>query len=265
MSSKKYRLDLSFVGTPFKGWQSQAGGGTVQDLITDALEAIGHEGKRPVGCSRTDAGVHARAFTAHVACTFDRSPEAVLRGLNANLPPEIRVFGVRVLRVSFHARYDAASKAYRYFVYRDPVVPPPLHPFVSHWCGALHRQALEEAAAFFEGEHDYSAFTTAEGRKRETRRTVDRCAWTFGDALWTLEVRGRSFLHRQVRCMAGALLGVGSGRIDAGSLETALSGGEAPPFPALPGRGLTLWDVQYPHAEYEEEYDSGMVPEGWPG
>jgi tRNA pseudouridine38-40 synthase len=259
---RRLRLDLSFLGTPFKGWQSQARGLTVQDALDEALHKIAHRGPKVLGCSRTDSGVHARRFSAHVDTALDRPLPAVLKGLNANLPPEVRVFRAGWASQEFHARYASTGKVYRYHLYEGLVVPPALSPFVWQWHGALDEAAMGESARLFLGEHDFSAFTTADGREKNTARTVSECRWERRGPLLVLHVAGPSFLHRMVRCIAGMLVAVGSGRLSQAQVRHALSGSmEGPQIPALPAQGLTLWRVDYPK-NLEPTEVVGTYPEG---
>jgi tRNA pseudouridine38-40 synthase len=254
-------MDLAFVGTPFRGWQSQAKGTTVQDLLDRALRAVGHRGPRPVGCSRTDAGVHARLYAAHAEDVPPRAASAILQGLNANLPPEVRIYRASRVHSDFHARFSCAGKTYRYHLYTGPAVPPFLAPFSWAWRGPLDRSAMAEGAELMRGTHDFAAFTTAEGRAKRTELTVDGVRWQEEGPLLVLGVEGRAFLHRMVRCMAGALVAMGTGRLSAGDLRRALGGDlSGPQIPALPAQGLTLWEVRYPSVP---EHDvAGSIPEG---
>ncbi|MEW5765587.1 MAG: tRNA pseudouridine(38-40) synthase TruA [Acidobacteriota bacterium] len=259
----RLRLDLAFAGTGLQGWQAQARGTTVQGLVDAALSAVGHRGPRVVGCSRTDSGVHARAFTAHVDATFARHPEATLKGLNANLPPQIRVYRVSVPGDSFHARYSCSGKTYRYHLCRGAAVPPFLAPYVWAWRGALDLSAVADAARLFLGEHDFSAFTTSDGRERNPRRTLTECRIEERGDLLCFHVSGASFLHRMVRCIVGLLLAVGGGRVGQQEVRMALSG-ENPGFqiPALPAQGLVLWEVVYPAGAEAIPFAGSLPREG---
>ncbi len=246
---RRLRLDLAFLGTSYRGWQVQARGTTVQGLVDDALRKIGHRGPKVVGCSRTDSGVHALRFTAHADTAVDRPLPALLKGLNANLPPDIRVYRAAWAPTGFHARYSSNGKVYRYHLYTGSVVPPALTPFVWQWHGPLDLSAMDDAAQVILGEHDFSPFTTADGREKNTLRTVTECRWERRGTLLVLHVGGPSFLHRMVRCIAGLLVAVGGGRMGEAHVRRALSGAmDGPQIPALPAQGLTLWRVDYPKA-----------------
>jgi tRNA pseudouridine38-40 synthase len=260
--SRRLRLDLGFTGTEFRGWQAQARGTTVQGLVDEALRSIDHSGPRVTGCSRTDSGVHARTFTAHVDTFLRRPLLSILKGLNANLPPQVRVYRAGWPPPDFHARYSCTGKSYRYHLYVGPVVPPPLAPYVWAWQGELDLAAMREGCGLFLGEHDFAAFTTADGRERNTLRTVTRCDWVLDGPVLALHVSGPSFLHRMVRCIGGALVAVGTGRLSPADVERALGGDlSGPQIPALPAQALTLWEVNYP-VEMEPAEVAGAWPEG---
>jgi tRNA pseudouridine38-40 synthase len=182
-------------------------------------------------------------------------------GLNANLPPEIRVYRASRVSGNFHARFSCTGKTYLYHLFTGPVVPPFMAPFVWAWRGSLDRAAMVEGARLLEGDHDYAAFTTAEGREKRTRLTVDAVRLEERGSLLTLRVEGKSFLHRMVRCMAGALVAMGTGRLTPEDLRRALGGDLSGPLvPALPAQGLVLWEVRYP--AISESAVAGQVPEG---
>jgi tRNA pseudouridine38-40 synthase len=182
-----------------------------------------------------------------VDASFERHPEAILKGLNANLPPGIRVYRVRAAADSFHARFSCTGKTYRYHLHRGATVPPFLAPYVWAWHGPVDCAAAAGAAKLFLGEHDFSAFTTSDGRERNTQRTLTECRIEERGDLLVLHVSGPSFLHRMVRCIGGLLMAVGGGRMGPEAVRKALSG-QDPGFqiPALPAQGLVLWEVSYP-------------------
>lgn len=258
---RRLRVDLAFLGSSYRGWQVQSRGITVQGLMDEAFRRIDHRGGKILGCSRTDSGVHALRFSAHLDTGLARPLPAILKGLNANLPNDVRVFRVGWAPPDFHARYASTGKAYRYHLYLGPVVPPALHPFVWQWQGELDARAMDSAASATVGEHDFAAFTTADGREKNTRRTVTECRWERRGSLLVLHVSGPSFLHRMVRCIAGLLVGVGGGRLGQGDVAYALGGAmDGPQIPALPAQGLALWSVHYPDSmEPVESY--GGFPE----
>ncbi len=261
---RRLRLDFSFVGTNFRGWQSQAKGKTGQDALEAALRSIQLGASRPLGCARTDSGVHARRFCAHVDVSQRRSCEQVLKGLNAALSPEMRLHRVSAVSSEFHARFACSGKTYKYFLYLGPVAPPALAPYLWAWQGQLDTARMAKAASLLEGEHDFTLFTTADGRERNTRRTVTSCKVSINGPLLIIIVEGPSFLHRMVRCMAGALTAIGSGRLTESDLLATLMGNSAGiTVHALPAQALHLWDVVYPTAEPTDLYGDWPKPPSW--
>jgi len=261
---RRLKLDLSFVGTRFRGWQSQAKGKTGQDALEAAFRSIQIGASKPAGCSRTDSGVHARRFCAHADVTLRRSCEQVAKGLNAELPSEIRVHRVSAVSSEFHARYACEGKTYKYFLYLEPVAPPALAPYLWVWQGPLDIARMAKAAFVFEGEHDFSLFTTAEGRERQTTRAIASCRAEQRGPLCVITVEGPSFLHRMVRCIAGALAAIGSGRLSEAELRLALQGkAGGTVIHALPSQALHLWDVRYPTEEATETYGDWPKPPSW--
>lgn len=240
-------MDIAFVGTDLHGWQYQPGLPTVQGLLDNTLAHLGHNGPRIVGCSRTDAGVHAASFTAHLDTGLERPSETILEGLNAKLPPSIRVLSVSRVLPEFHARFSATGKTYGYHVCRGRILSPFLEPFAWRWSGKLDYEAMKESAAIIEGEHDFASFTTACGRERNTLLTVDECFLEENRGMLVFTVSGRSFLHKMVRRVVGALMAVGRGRLNPEETAVLLEGyREEPNLVCVPAKGLMLRKVSYP-------------------
>ena len=208
-----FRITLAYDGGPFVGWQRQAEGTSIQGLIEDALgELDGHE-VAVVGAGRTDAGVHACAQVASFTLVRDTSADVVIRALNGKLPPEIRVRGAEEVPGSFHARFDATSKRYRYRLLNADVLNPFERAYVWHVPGPLDVAAMAEAARSVEGRHDFAAFQTVGGAAGPTVRVVTlSTVASHDDGLVTYEVEGDGFLRHMVRAIVGTLVDVGRGR-----------------------------------------------------
>lgn len=242
----KLRLSIAYDGTPFAGWQSQAGGDAVQDVIEAALRKI--SGVRIVlhGSGRTDAGVHALGQCAHFECEGALSPADWQRALNANLPPTVRILQAEEAAEDFHARFSAKGKIYRYVIRNAAVLLP--HEvdrvwFVPH---ELDSGVLREAAKIFEGRHDFAAFSANRGGTvRDPRRTVREVSFSQEGSLLSLTFEGEGFLYKMVRMMAGAAVRAAQGREDVQSLRRRLA--EAGPRwnHVAPAGGLYLVKVLY--------------------
>jgi tRNA pseudouridine38-40 synthase len=208
-----FRITLAYDGGPFVGWQRQAVGTSIQGLIEDALRELDGCDVAVAGAGRTDAGVHAFAQVASFTLARDTSPDVVVRSLNARLPQEIRVRSAEEVPASFHARFSATSKRYRYQLWTADVLNPFERAYVWHLPGRLDVAAMAEAARFVEGRHDFAAFQAVGGAPGSTERVITLSAVTNNDeGLVTYEVEGDGFLRHMVRVIVGTLIDVGRGR-----------------------------------------------------
>jgi tRNA pseudouridine38-40 synthase len=241
----RLRLVIAYDGTPFRGWQSQAGGGAVQDHIEGAFEKLcGH--RVPVhGSGRTDAGVHALAQCAHV--DIERAGDIDwTSALNANLPREIRILRCARTRGDFHARFSAKGKIYSYRLWNAPILSPFEFHRAWHVAGPLDLASMREAARAFEGKHDFKAFAANRGKPGEdTTRTIHGIAIHKKGPLVTLRFHGDGFLYKMVRMMTGALVKTGQGRAPVSSIPTYLNGAAGKCAFAAPAEGLYLVRVIY--------------------
>lgn len=241
-------LGLEYDGSCFRGWQTQPGGGTVQDCLEAALAGIAHaEAPLPVTCAgRTDRGVHARGQVVHFDTVADRPPSAWVRGVNALLPPAVAVLWARQVSGDFHARYAALSRGYRY-VLLNRAVRPALAARHVGWCHAsLDADAMREAAAGLIGRHDFSAFRSAECQARTPVRELAALDIERRGERIDFVLRANAFLHHMVRNLVGTLIYVGKGkhppRWAREVLESRDRSRAAPTFAA---QGLYLETVEY--------------------
>lgn len=240
-------LTLRYEGTHYHGWQVQENAVTVQETLQNAIESLTGVRSGVIGCSRTDAGVHAEAF----CCTFDSestlSDYTVVRGLNAYLPQDIAVYGCRVVPPTFHPRYDALGKRYTYRVWNSAV----RHPFWANRTamisGHLPEERLDQAAQAYLGTHDFAAFCAAGSSVEDTVRTVTRAEVRREGDLVTFTVEANGFLYNMVRIMAGTLLEMGMGKRAYDDIPRILtSENRAEAGRTAPAAGLTLERVFYP-------------------
>jgi tRNA pseudouridine38-40 synthase len=241
----RLRLLIAYDGSGFRGWQSQAGGRTVQDCVEAAFAKLCGGRIAIHGAGRTDAGVHALGQCAH-ADVPDKSKIEWTAALNANLPGEIRVLRCARARTDFHARYSAKGKIYRYRIWTGAVLPPLELHRAWHLPGPLDIDAMREAARAFEGRHDFKAFAANRGKpEHDTARTIYSLEIRRKGPLVSLAFHGDGFLYKMVRLMTGALARVGQGRAPVPSIAAYLDGSAGKcPF-AAPGEGLYLARVIY--------------------
>jgi tRNA pseudouridine38-40 synthase len=255
LNSIRLKLVIAYDGRPFRGWQSQAGGNTVQDFLESAFAKIcGGEGTRVHGAGRTDSGVHALAQCAH-ADVARRTPIDWTGALNAHLPREIRVLRCSPARADFHARYSAKGKIYTYRIWNAPVLSPFEFGRVWHLPGdPLNFDALKNAAALFVGTHDFAAFAANRGKpESDTVRTISSLAVrrkTIAPAgqLITLVFKGDGFLYKMVRLLTGSLVRVEQGKIEPQWISNMLDGPNeraAKSSFVAPAEGLYLTRVIY--------------------
>jgi len=241
------KLTIAYDGTGYVGWQRQASGESIQGLLEDALSTIDGRTVTVHGAGRTDAGVHAtgQAASARIACGHDEA--TLLRALNANLPPAVRVFDVRVMRDDFHARFSATGKTYEYRIWNGAAVPPTLRLYTWHVPQPLDVADMQRAADALCGEHDFAAFQGAGSLTHTSVRRVTSARWlTVADGSLIFEISGEGFLRYMVRSLVGTLVEIGQKRREPAEMarllasrDRARAGRTAPP------EGLFLVKVEY--------------------
>ncbi len=242
-------LGLEYDGSRFLGWQTQPSGGTVQDALEAALATIAGE---PVGVTcagRTDRGVHAREQVVHFDTTSERPLAAWVRGVNAVLPGSVAVLWARPVPASFHARYCARSRTYRYVLLNRPVRPALAAAYVGWFHLPLDVAAMREAAALLLGEHDFSAFRSSECQAKSPRRSVHRLDVERRGERIDFVLTANAFLHHMVRNLVGTLVYVGKGKHPAAWVGEVLeSRDRARAAPTFAAEGLYLEAIDYAHA-----------------
>jgi tRNA pseudouridine38-40 synthase len=240
-------LALEYDGSRFLGWQTQPGGGTVQDALQAALTTIAGESVQVTCAGRTDRGVHAHEQVVHFDTRAARPESAWVRGVNALLPDSVAVRWAAQVSEDFHARYGALSRTYRYVLLNQPVRPALAARYAGWYHAALDLDAMREAARLLVGEHDFSAFRSAECQARSPVRTLHALALDTRGARFDIVIRANAFLHHMVRNIVGSLVCVGAGKHPPAWLqEVLLSRDRARAAPTFAAAGLYLARVEYP-------------------
>lgn len=239
-------LGLSYNGAAFEGWQTQPHGRTVQDSLEKALCEIAGQEISVVCAGRTDAGVHARRQVVHFECDALRPESAWVKGVNHLLPPGVAVQGASQVDDTFHARFSAVSRTYRYLFYcasaRNPLTPQ--MTWVHY---PVNLAAMLEASRLLLGEHDFSAFRAAQCQAASPVRTLHSIDLIQGEGYASFQIHGNAFLHHMVRNIMGCLFEVGLGRKPASWVAQVLeSKDRTQAARTYPPDGLVLWDVEYP-------------------
>lgn len=230
-------LTLQYLGTRYAGWQTQANAVGVQQIVEEALSRLFAAPVRIEGAGRTDAGVHARAQRAHADVPRELPTRGLILGLNDLLPHDIRVLAVETVADDFHCRFAATSKTYRYQIWNASIADVFAFATHAHVAQPLDAASMHAAAQALAGEHDFRAFTVAAPEVSTTVRTIASIAVTRdGDAI-AIVVTADGFLRNMVRRIAGTLIEVGRGSLDAVSFAEARW--------TAPAKGLVLWEVRY--------------------
>lgn len=251
----RFKLTIEYDGGPFVGWQRQTNGLSVQEALETAVTRYCQVQETVHGSGRTDSGVHALGQVAHVDLPRDDPAEKVRDALNAHLRPHPVV--VRLAeRVAddFHARFSARERSYLYRILNRRS-PPALDAGRVWWVGApLDAEAMHAAAQVLVGHHDFTTFRAKECQAQSPVKTLDELVVTRVGEDVQLYTRARSFLHHQVRNMAGALKLVGEGKWTADDLARALAARDrAAGGPTAPPQGLYFLRAEYPGAETVED------------
>ena len=243
---KRIVLGVQYDGTPWKGWQTQLGGNTVQDMLEAAVKKFTQRNIRTTCAGRTDAGVHALAQVAAFSIENPIPLPNLRRAVNRLLPPAIRVLSTREVPAGFHPRFDAISKTYEYRIVRGEVCSPFEWPYVYHHPYPLDEERMAAFARVFEGEQDFSAFAASDARDAEGKskvRTVFSSVLERGEGRLVYRVRGSGFLKHMVRNIVGTLIEAGRGNLPGVTALPERSGA------TVPAKGLFLLSVEYPAVE----------------
>ncbi len=237
---------ISFCGTAYHGWQVQNNAVTVQQTVQDAVEKIIRKRENIVGCSRTDAGVHANMYCFNMKTESLIPCEKLVTAINAMLPDDISVLDCVEKEESFHARYDCKRKEYKYLILNSKINNPFLTDRALLYPYPLDESFLDEQAKQFIGRYDYSAFCNSGSSVEDTVRNVFSAdVGREGDTV-TFTVSADGFLYNMVRIMVGTLLDISSGKIPENTIkDIILSKNRDMAGCTAPACGLYLNKVEY--------------------
>ena len=256
------KLTLAYDGTSYSGWQRQDGTPTIQACVEAALSEIEGRAVNVHGAGRTDAGVHALGQIASVQIAHPIDPSALGRALNAKLPGDIRVIHAEQVADQFHARFDACSKTYRYWLTAGPMGNPLARRYVWHLRRPINLGRMQDAGSILCGCHDFAAFQTAADEKASssTVRTISKLrvgtesasVWLSpisksGSEYFFVDVVADGFLRHMVRSIVGTLVDAGWGRRSVEDVAATLdSRRREDAGQTAPAHGLFLVRVSYP-------------------
>ena len=239
----RYKITLSYDGSPFCGWQSQKNGKSIQDAVEAAVEKLTGERPRVTGSGRTDAGVHAIAQVAHFDLSKEVAEKTIVGGLNAYLPPEIRVLSAERVEESFDARKSVKKKTYMYLMYKG--VPSPLLANRALCVGDLDAKAMTAASKAIIGTHDFATFMAAGSGAKTSVRTVYDLRIEDDGKFVKLFITADGFLYNMVRIIAAQLIKVGKGE-SVNIAELIEKRDRTAAKETAPAYALYLFSVEYP-------------------
>lgn len=253
-----YKVTLAYDGTQFEGFQRQGQARTVQLELEAALRRLNWQGRAVLASGRTDSGVHATGQVIAFDLDWSHSLEALGKALNANLPEDVVIRAVEEVDPSFHPRYDAVQRCYRYTVQFSPIRDPLRDRYVWRVWPPCEVDLLHAAARLLPGTHDFAAFGTPPRPGGSTIRTVYQAAWQEREeGLLSFVVIANAFLYHMVRRMVYVQVMVGQRRISLEDLQAAVDHAK----PLLPGlalpQGLALQQVFYDPKRTDREADRG--------
>jgi tRNA pseudouridine38-40 synthase len=255
MTERNIRLVLAYDGTEFAGWQRQAGARTVQEELESSLARMHGHPVAVAGAGRTDAGVHARGQAANFRTDIASIPEGRFAlALNSLLPKDLRVLSSERVAEGFHARFDAISRTYRYFLAPLGADYPERRPYAWKLKRMPDLAALNRAAACLLGERDFTTFSAKRDECASRWRYVYEASFFAEGSELVFAVRANAFLWRMVRSLVGSLVHYqeeGREPSYAGRALEARDRGLA--GPTAPPEGLFLWSVEYDEKRAKEE------------
>lgn len=247
---RNIKVILAYDGTNYYGFQEQRGTSfqTIQGVLEESLSKLAKKQIRVIGASRTDTGVHARGQVIN----FDPGEwkidgARVAYALRSILPPDIVALESMEVAPSFHARFSAVAKSYRYTIFNGKVALPFLRLYSYHIPHPLDTEAMQEGARHLLGQHDFKAFRALGTPLKSTVRMIlDSRVSREGDLVY-IDLKGNGFLYHMARMIAGTLIRVGKGKIPPSEVkDILLSGDSLRSGPTAPARGLCLERIYYP-------------------
>jgi tRNA pseudouridine38-40 synthase len=243
----RYKLTIEYDGEPFVGWQRQHNGVSIQGVLEDAVFGFSSERVTVVGAGRTDAGVHARGQVAHFDLAREKPVRTIRSALNFYLKPNpVAIVLVEPVTADFHARFSATWRRYRYRILNRRAPPALGRGQFWHVPVPLDAEAMADAASVLVGHHDFNSFRSTSCQAPSALKTLDLLEVNRDGDEIAIDVGARSFLHNQVRILAGTLGLVGRGQWSRRDVEQALAARDRTRAgPTAPPQGLCFMEVRY--------------------
>lgn len=242
-------LGVEYDGSAYHGWQRQDHDGilTVQASLEEALSIVANQSIEVFCAGRTDAGVHGLGQVVHFDTSVMRSAYSWVFGPNSNMPHDVNVTWAKIVDDTFHARFSALSRSYRYIIYNHSVRPSLWRHYATWYHRPLDERRMNQAAKCLLGEHDFSSFRSVDCQSKTPLREIYSIAVQRKNHWIILDVKADGFLHHMVRNIVGVLLEIGEGRRDPVWIEEVLQVRDrSKAGVTAPANGLYLMAVEYP-------------------
>ncbi|HMI77046.1 MAG TPA: tRNA pseudouridine(38-40) synthase TruA [Buchnera sp. (in: enterobacteria)] len=243
----KFALGVKYHGRNYHGWQSQKNTYTIQYELEKALSKIANHKVDVVCAGRTDAGVHSICQVVHFSTQVVRCKKSWIFGVNSYLPNDIAVIWIKLVPESFHARYSALTRSYRYIIYNNTVRPVILEGQVYHYYKNLDIEKMHRSAQYLKGEHDFTTFRAQSCQSSTAWRNIIYINVMRINAFVVINIQANSFLHRMVRNIVGSLLEVGIQKKSEDWIQKVLElKNRSLAGPTVASKGLYLISIEYP-------------------
>lgn len=244
---KRYFLHLAYKGTNFFGWQIQPAHRSVQAVLENALSKL--HSNEPIGitgCGRTDTGVHASSYYAHFDSVVEWEAKDLAYKLNGMIGPDIAVFDVIPVEGDAHARFDATSRTYHYFIHREK------DPFIQEtsWFHKTDLDILKMNAAcqILKSHDDFECFSKVHTEVNNFQCDLQNALWIESDKGYIFTITANRFLRNMVRAIVGTMIEVGQGKLEVEDLNRIISSkNRSEAGQSVPAHGLFLADIHYPY------------------
>ncbi len=246
LCAMRWRIQLSYLGTSYCGWQRQPSDPSVQQTLEEVFSMVLRQPVEITGCGRTDAGVHARKYIAHTDFNHDAPEDRLVYQLNAVLPADIALQHIDLVHPEFHARYDAVERLYRYYIHfrKNPFLEG--RSFYFHQPTNLDRQIMEETSSILMQFEHFRPFCKTGTDVDHFRCQLSTSQWHWEEDFAIYTIRANRFLRGMVRLVVGACLNVGLGKVSLEDIKTSMVLQQPIPFAwSVPAEGLYLEDVVY--------------------
>ncbi len=247
----KVAIGIEYCGLNYHGWQRQQNAVSIQAHIEQALSQVANDDIEVYCAGRTDRGVHAVCQVAHFQTEIERPISAWVNGANVYLPSDIKVLWAKPVAVDFHARFNAISRRYRYWIHNHPVAPAIFHGRCTHYPYQVSEALMHQAAQCLIGEHDFTSFRAAGCQSKSCCRHVEFVKVSRDGGSVFIDIQANAFLYHMVRNIVGSLLIIGEKKQPPEWMHNLLIAKDRTlAAPTAPAAGLYFVQANYSQIEF---------------